>query len=103
MNAAYSTLKGMGVGNLIITLGSKGSVCFTGGEKLNIKAHKINAVDTTAAGDTYVGSFASQLALGKSVEDSLTYASLCSALTCLKKGAQQSIPTKEEVIQYQNK
>lgn len=102
-NAAYQKLQAMGVANLIITLGSKGSVCFAGSEKLVIKAHKVDAVDTTAAGDTYVGSFASQLALGKSVVDSLTYASLCSALTCLKKGAQQSIPYKDEVEAYKNK
>ena len=100
---AYKKLQEMGVGNLIITLGSKGSVCFSGSQKLVIKAHKVDAVDTTAAGDTYVGSFASQLALGHSALDSLTYASLCSALTCLKKGAQQSIPYKEEVEAFKNR
>lgn len=101
MIKAYEKFQEMGVGNLIITLGSKGSICFSGEEKLVIKAHKVKAIDTTAAGDTYVGSFASRLALGESVLDSLNYASLCSALTCLKKGAQQSIPTLEEVIEYQ--
>ena len=101
MVEAYHKFQTMGVKNLIITLGSKGSICFSGEEKLVIKAHKVKAIDTTAAGDTYVGSFASGLALDKSVGESLNYASLCSALTCLKKGAQQSIPTLAEVIEYQ--
>lgn len=100
MNEVYKKFVEMGVKNLIITLGSRGSVCFQGNDKHIINSHKVNAIDTTAAGDTYVGSFAAQLANGLSVVDSLNYASLCSALTCLKRGAQQSIPTKEEVELY---
>lgn len=100
MVEAYEAFKKMGVKNLIITLGSKGSVCFTKDEKLVINAHKVKAIDTTAAGDTYVGAFASRLAINESVLDSLNYASLCSALTCLKKGAQQSIPTLDEVLNF---
>lgn len=88
------------VNNLVITLGSKGSLLVKDDEILNIAPNKVNAVDTTAAGDTYVGVFASQLVKSKTEIDSLNYASLASSLTCLKEGAQQSIPTEIEIIEY---
>ena len=52
------------------------------------------------AGDTYVGVFASQLAKRISETDALNYASIASSLTCLKEGAQQSIPYEDEVLDY---
>ena len=92
--------KKLGVKNLIITLGSKGSLLVKENEIQQIKPNKVNAVDTTAAGDTYVGVFASQLAKGISEIDGLNYASIASSLTCLKEGAQQSIPYESEVLDY---
>lgn len=88
------------VHSLIVTLGSKGSVYMDENDYFEIKAHKIDPIDTTAAGDTYVGVFASQLANNILVLDALNYASLASSLTCLKKGAQQAIPTKKETLEY---
>ena len=92
--------KKLGVKNLIITLGSKGSLLVKENEIQAIKPNKVNAVDTTAAGDTYVGVFASQIAKGISEIDALNYASIASSLTCLKEGAQQSIPYEAEVLEY---
>ena len=86
--------------NLIVTLGSKGSVFISKNEIINIDSYKINPVDTTAAGDTYVGVFASCLAKNMSVVESLKYASAASALTCLKPGAQQSIPYEQDVLNF---
>lgn len=97
---AYEKIK---VGNLIITLGSKGSMYISDNKVLNVKANKVDAVDTTAAGDTFVGVLASSLAKGLDIEVALNYSSLCSSLTCLKKGAQQSIPTLNEVEEYKCK
>lgn len=99
INEVYNKL---GVKNLIITLGSKGSLLVKSNEIVKISPNKVNAVDTTAAGDTYVGVFASQLVKGKSEIDALNYASITSSLTCLKEGAQQSIPYEHEVIEYLN-
>ena len=99
INEVYSKLN---VKNLIITLGSKGSLLVKSNEIVKINPNKVNAVDTTAAGDTYVGVFASQLIKGKSEIDALNYASITSSLTCLKEGAQQSIPYEHEVIEYLN-
>ena len=93
----------LGVNNLIITLGSKGSLLVKKEEIIKINPNKVDAVDTTAAGDTYVGVFASQLVKGKTEVDALNYASIASSLTCLKEGAQQSIPFENEVLEYLNK
>lgn len=100
---AYQYLKKYGLKSLIITLGKRGSMCFKGKDFYRIKAHKVEAIDTTAAGDTFVGAFASQLLKGTELKDALNYASGASALTCLKKGAQHAIPTAKEVKQYFNK
>lgn len=93
----------LGVKNLIITLGSKGSLLVKENEIVKIEPNKVKAVDTTAAGDTYVGVFASQLVKGKTEIDALNYASIASSLTCLKEGAQQSIPFENEVLEFLNK
>ena len=97
---AYKALCDLGVKNLIITLGSKGSICFAGNEVIEVKANKVDAIDTTAAGDTFVGTLASKLINNASLKEALDYASICSSLTCLKNGAQQSIPTLKEVNEY---
>ncbi len=97
---AFKCLQNQGLKSLIITLGKRGSMCFKKNDYYRIKAHKIKAIDTTAAGDTFVGAFASQLLKDVNLEEALNYASICSALTCLKKGAQQAIPTAKEVKQY---
>lgn len=94
---AYHTLN---VKSLIITLGSKGSLYIHNDSIVKIEPNKIKAIDTTAAGDTYVGIFASQLVKGVDVVDALKYASIGSSLTCLKKGAQQSIPYHNEISEY---
>lgn len=96
---AYQALR---VENLILTLGDKGSLYIHNNEIIEIKPHKIQAIDTTAAGDTYIGVFAAQLAKNIPVLSALYYASVASALTCLKKGAQQSIPTLNELNAYLN-
>lgn len=92
--------KKLDVKNLIITLGSKGSLLVKHDQIIKINPNKVNAIDTTAAGDTYVGVFASQLVKGVSEVDSLNYASIASSLTCLKQGAQQSIPYEKEVLEH---
>ena len=66
------------------------------------KAYKVEAVDTTAAGDTFVGVFASELAKKKDIVSSLNYSSIAASLTCTKEGAQKSIPTLNEINSYLN-
>ena len=90
----------LNVKNLIITLGSKGSLLVKNNEIIQISPNKVTAIDSTAAGDTYVGVFASQLVKGKTEIEALNYASVAASLTCLKEGAQQSIPYEQEVDDY---
>lgn len=86
-----------GVKEVIITLGGNGSVYMKGAQTVYCEACKTNVVDTTSAGDTFIGALACQLAEGKTIESSLKYASLASSITISRKGAGTSIPTKEEV------
>ena len=61
---------------------------------------KITPVDTTAAGDTMCGGLVAQLANGKELEESALFGSKAASIACTKKGAQPSIPTCEEVVNY---
>lgn len=89
----------MGVRNLIITVGAKGAFYCTQDGYNFIPAFKVNAVDTTAAGDTFIGALASQLKPDMSnIEKALVYAQRASSLAVQKMGALPSIPTKEQVI-----
>lgn len=89
----------MGVRNLIITVGAKGAFYCTQDGYNFIPAFKVSAVDTTAAGDTFIGALASQLKPDMSnIEKALVYAQRASSLAVQKMGALPSIPTKQQVI-----
>ena len=86
-----------GVKNVIVTLGEKGSLFVNKDNVIQIPPRKVNAVDTTAAGDSFCGAFATALSQGKQVIDALHFASLCSSITVTRKGAISSLPRKEEL------
>jgi ribokinase len=89
-----------GIKNSIITLGERGLYYKVGEQEGLLPSYKVNAVDTTAAGDTFIGAFAANLAEDFSnLEESLKWASRASSLAVQKKGAMPSIPTFEEVSQ----
>ena len=89
-----------GVKKLIVTLGSKGSLYIDKENKIFKKSYKVDAIDTTAAGDSYTGAIAVSLSQGKNVEDTIDFASRVGALCVTKEGAQTSLPTIEEVLNY---
>lgn len=90
--------KNKGVDNLLITLGSKGGFYSTPNDHGLVPAFKVKPVDTTAAGDTFIGALASQLKTDLSnIADALVYAQRASSLTVQKMGAAPSIPTYDEV------
>lgn len=100
MLQAYLRLAEFGVTTLVITLGERGAVCFSNGAQYKQEALSIDAIDTTAAGDTFVGTLASGIAKGINLQSSLKYSTVASALACCKRGAQCSIPSYDEVRAY---
>lgn len=86
------------VKHLLITLGDRGVFYSTPDDHGLVPAFKVKAVDTTAAGDTFIGALCSQLEKDlANVEDSLRYAQRASSLTVQRMGAMPSIPTGEDV------
>lgn len=89
-----------GVKELIVTLGSKGSLYINKEKSIFKKAYKVEAVDTTAAGDSYTGALAVALSKDKNIEEAMDFASKVGALSVLKEGAQSSLPTLEDVENF---
>ncbi len=86
-----------GVKKVIITMGSRGAAIAEGQTITYIEPRKVKAVDTTSAGDTFVGACAVMLTKGKTLEESARFASVASSITITREGAAQSIPTLKEV------
>lgn len=95
--SAASQLITMGAGKVIITLGAQGSLFANGQSFEHFPAPKVKAVDTTAAGDTFVGGFAAALANGKSEAEAIRFGQIAAALSVTRAGAQPSIPTQSDV------
>ncbi len=94
---AAKSLIAKGVEKVIITLGSKGAFVMTKGEKVQVPAYSVEAVDTTAAGDTFCGALAVALVEGKSLRESLQFASAAAAISVTRMGAQPSAPRRMEI------
>lgn len=89
-----------GVTQAVVTLGDKGCVWVgPGGECCHVPAYRVKAVDTTAAGDTFIGAMAAASCTGLPIRQALKYAVAASALAVTKPGAQASIPARREVEQ----
>jgi len=84
---------------ILLTLGSRGAQCFRDGHYASIRSCKVQAVDTTAAGDTFSGYFLSGVMQGLSLAETLRLATVASALCVQRPGAANSIPTRAEVEQ----
>ena len=97
---AVKKFREMGASNIIITLGKTGSSVAVGKEITLIPAQKVKAVDTTAAGDTYVGAFAVKLSEGENIIDAAKFATYASALKITRKGAAVAIPALKEVNDF---
>ncbi len=81
----------------IVTLGGTGALAFGPGGAWRIGAMRLKPVDTTAAGDAFVGAFAAAMDAGESLPAALHRASVAGGLACLAEGAQPSLPTKAAI------
>jgi ribokinase len=82
---------------ICVTLGKRGVVALLGGEALMVRGRAVTAVDTTGAGDCFVGAVAAQLAQGASLRDALRYANVAASISVQRMGAAPSMPTADEV------
>ncbi|MFM0485193.1 ribokinase [Paraburkholderia strydomiana] len=95
---AAAVLRAAGARNVLVTLGPRGvQAALEGAAPALYDAPKVKAVDTTAAGDTFIGGFAAQLAQGASVDAAIRFAQRAAALSVTRAGAQPSIPTRAEM------
>ncbi|HCZ2410441.1 TPA: ribokinase [Staphylococcus aureus] len=90
----------IGIKTVLITLGKQGTYFATKNQSQHIESYKVNAIDTTAAGDTFIGAFVSRLNKSQdNLADAIDFGNKASSLTVQKHGAQASIPLLEEVNQ----
>lgn len=83
--------------NVIFTLGKDGAVAYENGTIEFIPAMKVDAIETTGAGDSYIGAVSHSIIEGKSLIEACKFATKCSAITVCRMGAQPSMPTLEDV------
>ena len=88
---------------IVLTLGEEGSVYLKGEDIFRQSAYKVKAIDTTAAGDTFTGYFISAVINGMKPEEGLDLASKASAIAVTRQGALDSVPTIEEVLNFNRK
>jgi len=89
-----------GVGNVVITLGERGAFLYTKSDNMLIPTKRVNAVDTTAAGDAFNGGLAFALGSGMSLKDAIHFANFVGAYSVTRRGAQPSMPNYDEVKRF---
>jgi ribokinase len=95
--AAAVQLLARGARCVLVTLGERGVLVCGDGAVHHVPAFRVDAVDTTAAGDGFNGALAVALTEGRELLAALRFASAAAAIACTRRGAQASLPTREEV------
>lgn len=94
LDKGYEKLK---VKELVVTLGTKGSWYYDKASKYYVPALKVEAIDTTAAGDSYMGALVCEISKGVLINEAMEFATKVAAYTVTKLGAQSSLPTLEDL------
>jgi len=94
---AAHALQGAGIETIIMTLGERGAVVFTGDRQIATPSFPVQVVDTTAAGDAFVGAFAVALTEGQTPVEAARWGCAAGALACTVLGAQPSLPHRAAV------
>lgn len=97
IDAAVAKLRANGSANVLVTLGSKGVYAALSSGSEHFAAQPVKAIDTTAAGDTFIGGFVAALAEGRSEGDAIAFGQRAAALSVARIGAQTSIPYRHEL------
>ncbi|AMP01976.1 ribokinase [Collimonas arenae] len=97
IDAAIATLRASGSDKVLVTLGAKGVYAALSSGSVHFAAQPTKAIDTTAAGDTFIGGFVAALAEGRSEADAIAFAQRAAALSVARIGAQTSIPYRHEL------
>jgi len=97
---AAARLREEGVGTVILTLGARGAFLASAEESMHVPGYEVEVVDTTAAGDAFVGGLAVALAQGQDLAEAVRYANAAGALAVTRLGAQPSLPTRQEVEEF---
>jgi ribokinase len=97
---AAERLLARGAGRVIVTLGGQGALACDENAVLHFPAFPVEVVDTTAAGDAFNGALAVGIAAGGNLEQAIPLAAAAAALTCTKRGAQDSLPARAEVERF---
>lgn len=95
--AAMKILEQTGYQTIITTLGNKGVRLLKAGEPTRIEPHHVNAIDTTGAGDTFIGGLAAGLLANKSFINAAELANIAAAISVTREGAASAIPTFDEI------
>jgi len=95
-----SALEKVGVASVIVTLGERGCLARTPDGLLQQDGFAVDAIDTTAAGDTFCGALVAALHRGEALADGLRLASAAAAIACTRLGAQSSIPSFDDVRMF---
>ncbi len=93
----------LGPSSVVVTLGAAGAVLKTGDSTRRFSAPEVEAVDTTGAGDAFVGALAAKLAVDTPLEEAVPYAVLAGAFAVTCSGAQGSLPTPDDVEKLSGK
>lgn len=98
LKEAANELLEKNVGSVIVTLGENGSEYFSKAEHIKQEAIRAKVVDTTSAGDCYIGAMAVMLDQQKSIKEAMEFATKASSKTVTRKGSGESIPTIDEIM-----
>ncbi|MGL4648774.1 MAG: PfkB family carbohydrate kinase, partial [Caldilineaceae bacterium] len=97
VEAGVRALLAAGVKQVVVTLGEAGALVWDESGATPIAPHAVKAVDTTAAGDAFVGAFAVALSQGRSPVEAARWGNAAGAIAVTRAGAQPSLPSRAEV------
>jgi ribokinase len=99
LEGARKLLK-MGAKAVVVTLGSEGCLYKDANQEISVEGFKVNAIDSTAAGDAFIGGLLTALGRHEDIGTAMKFANAVGAITVTRLGAQESIPTYEEVEEF---